>query len=160
MSDGGVFGGRLASNMVERELRRARVLLAGIGLLDALWRILLLGKLDALGKQLDDARAVASLKTATEVGFVASAAYLACAALVFKKPVAATVTALVLWGVGLAIFATMQVDVLWSDPLGVGVLVFVTIGLVSAWRFAQIHERKQRAATATALPTATVARLR
>ncbi|HUJ60415.1 MAG TPA: hypothetical protein VLX92_18065 [Kofleriaceae bacterium] len=151
MSDRPAFGAHLVKTITDRELRQARAILAVIGVLalvsEWLWRM----KIHQLG--LDDAF-VGKLRIASDIGLAVGATYLVCALLVFRKPVFATVTGLVLYSASIAIQAMVDPTTLYASVFAIGIRLAILLGLISAVNFARLYVRNQRARSE--LPSAKV----
>lgn len=146
----GEFGGRLLQNLEQRELKQARALLLILGLIAVGWQALRYGKLsDALAEvgrygSPDEIALAHRIWIGLVIGFAIGGVFLACAALVYRKPVLATMVGLLLYCGTVLVQLALDPSVLFGSVLSIGVTAAIIIGLVSAARFARRYERKLR----------------
>jgi hypothetical protein len=153
------FGARLVKDIEHRELKQARAIMIGLGLLTLVTQWLVHGD---LAKQEDLVRAYGEpaiiakfehLLLLTKVGIGVGVAYLVLAALVFRKPVMATTAGLVLYLGALTAQLVIAPGMIFGDIFAIGIRAIVLLGLVGAVRFARLYEQNRQR---TQLPKAKV----
>jgi hypothetical protein len=148
---GPAFGAKLLQNIEGRELRQARAILIVLGLLNVISQGLLYAKigqqvsaLHRLGEGSDGAL-FDHLRYAALAGAAVGCVFIACGLAIFRKPMAASITGLVLYLITLGIQLALDPSSLVNDLFTTGVRVVIVIGLGSAVQFARIYARNERA---------------
>ncbi len=144
---GPAFGQKLVSDIVDRELKQARAILAVLGSIAVAYNLLALRKLRDYGF---DGTLADRIKLGDELGIAIGVAYFVCAALVGKKPVVATVAGLVLYAVPLALVIVTAPTALLS-PASLAYNAVILISLVFAVRFARVYEKNRAERVAQAV---------